>query len=164
MSTLGNNVHIGRRPDGSVSLLRHNQAPFTPEMAEISVRSARNLARAYLKKVRPDYGFGADWLSTLDEDLEGKPRQESSRLRLRETKSTKGVRVVAYGQTYLGLPVWEAGSERAHAEGSVAGVELAEHGPSRSRSQASDQPERQARPQAGHEAFGPRRRASQGKP
>jgi hypothetical protein len=59
--------------------------------------------------VRPDYGFGADWLSTLDELLEGKLRDEGSRLRLREEKSLRGSHVVAYGQTYLGLPVWEAG-------------------------------------------------------
>lgn len=109
MSTLGKNVHIGRRPDGSVSLLRHNQAPFTVEMAGIPVPSPRNLAHAYLERVRSDYGFGADWLSTLDERLEGKLRPEGSRLRLHGEKAIQDVRVVAYGQTYLGLPVWEAG-------------------------------------------------------
>lgn len=54
MSILGKNVHIGRRSDGSISLLRHNQEPFTKEMAELTVASPTSLAKAYLSRVQAD--------------------------------------------------------------------------------------------------------------
>lgn len=117
MSTLGKNVHIGRRSDGSIILLRHNQEPFTKEMANLTVISPTSLAKSYIKRVRTDYDFDPDMLVTLDEHLDGKLRKEGSRLRYVEKKAVKDTQVVSYAQTFLGLPVWRAGfNVRMHAD------------------------------------------------
>ena len=117
MSTLGKNVHIGRRSDGSISLLRHNQEPFTKEMTELTVISPTSLAKAYLKKVQADYDFDPEMLLTLDEHLDVQLRKEESRLRYVEKKVVKDTQVVSYAQTFLGLPVWRAGvNVRMHAD------------------------------------------------
>lgn len=109
MSTLGKNVHIGRRSDGSISLLRHNQEPFTKEMAGPTVISPASLAKSYLKRVQTDYNFDPDMLLTLDEHFDGVLRKEKSRLRYVEKKSVKDTKIVSYVQTFIGLPVWKAG-------------------------------------------------------
>ncbi len=117
MSTLGKNVHIGRRSDGSIILLRHNQEPFTKEMANLTVISPTSLAKSYIKRVRADYDFDPDMLVALDEHLDGKLRKEGSRLRYVEKKAVKDMQVVSYAQTFLGLPVWRAGvNVRMHAD------------------------------------------------
>lgn len=108
MSILGKNVHVGRRSDGTIELLRHNQAPYGVEDAGIPAATPDRLARAYLAAVASDYGLDADWLSAIDEPP-GRTRREASRLRFRETKRIRGLRTKAYAQTYLGLTVWEAG-------------------------------------------------------
>ncbi len=109
MFTLGKNVHIGRRSDGSISLLRHNQEPFTKEMANLATPSPTSLAKAYLQRVQVDYDFDPEMLLTLDEPLDGQLRKEGSRLRYVEKKAVKNTQIVSYGQTFLGLPVWKAG-------------------------------------------------------
>jgi hypothetical protein len=117
MSTLGKNVHIGKRADGSTSLLRHNQEPFTKEMAELTVISPTNLAKSYMKRVQADYDFHPEMLLTLDEPLDGQLRKEKSRLRYAGKKSVKGTQIVSYAQTFLGLLVWRAGvNVRMHAD------------------------------------------------
>ena len=117
MSTLGKNVHIGRRFDGSISLLRHNQEPFTKEMAELTVISPTSLAKSYIKRVQTDYNFDPEMLLTLDEHLDGGLRKEENRLRYAGKKAVKDTQVVSYAQTFLGLPVWRAGvNVRMHAD------------------------------------------------
>ncbi len=117
MSTLGKNVHIGRRADGSISLLRHNQEPFTKEMANLTVVSPTSLAKSYIKRVQADYDFDPEMLLTLDEHLDGHLRKEGSRLRYVEKKAIKDTQIVSYAQTFLGLPVWRAGvNVRMHAD------------------------------------------------
>lgn len=108
MSILGDNVHVRRDDDGTVRLLRHNQAPFRADPS-LPVASPRNLARTYLDQVRDDFGVAPDWLTTVDEAVPAGPRAETNRLRIDEEKSIGGLRIVGYRQTYLGLPVWRAG-------------------------------------------------------
>ena len=74
-------MHIGRRSDGSIILLRHNQEPFTKEMANLTVISPTNLAKSYIKRVQADYDFDPEMLLTLDEHLDRQLRKEESRLR-----------------------------------------------------------------------------------
>ena len=110
-------MHIGRRSDGSISLLRHNQEPFTKEMAELTVVSPTRLAKSYIKRVHADYNFDSEMLLTLDEHLDGQLREEGSRLRYVEKKSVKNTQTISYAQTFLGLPVWRAGiNVRMHAD------------------------------------------------
>lgn len=117
MSTLGKNVHIGRRSDGSISLLRHNQEPFTKDMANLTVVSPTSLAKSYIKRVQADYNFDPEMLLTLDEHIDGQLRKEESRLRYVEKKAVKDTQIVSYAQTFLGLPVWRAGvNVRMHAD------------------------------------------------
>ena len=65
MFNVNKNVHIGKRSDGSVNLLRHNQQPFTQEMADLAVASPTALAKAYVNKVHADYEFDPEMLSRL---------------------------------------------------------------------------------------------------
>ena len=109
MSIIGKNVHISRRADGTIGLLRHNQELFTLEKAGLTIGSPARLAGAYLKQVQDDYDFDSDMLLTIDEKLDGKFRKEESRLRYVGKKTVKNTEVISYGQTYLGLPVWRAG-------------------------------------------------------
>ena len=81
MSLLGKNIHKGKRPDGSISLLRHNQEPFTKEKSGLVTASSSSITQAYLQKVQPDYGFNPKMLLTLNEPLDRKLRIEDSRLR-----------------------------------------------------------------------------------
>ena len=117
MSILGKSVHIERRSDGTIKMLRHNQDPFTKEDAGLTIASSVTLAESYLRKIQPDYNFDPEMLLTLNEQLDGKLRLEQSRLRYVEKKTVKNTHVVSYAQTFLGLPVWKAGiSMRMYAD------------------------------------------------
>ncbi len=109
MSVFGKNVHIGKSADGKINLLRHNQQPFTLQQANLPINSATGLAKSYLHKVRPDYEFDADLLTTLNEAVNANLTNEHSRLRFVEKKIVKNTQVVSYVQTHFGLPVWQAG-------------------------------------------------------
>lgn len=110
MSILGKNVHVEKRSDGTVKMLRHNQEPFTKEMAGLVVASSTGLAKEYLKRAQSDYNFDPEMLLTLDEQLDWKLNmEERNRLRFVEKKTVKNTGVVSYAQTFLGMPVWKAG-------------------------------------------------------
>ncbi len=117
MPILGKNTHVGKSQGGNVSLLRHNQTPYTLQNAGITINSSRELAKHYLQVVNTDYAFDPDMLTTLDESLEVKLRSEGSRLRFAQTKQVKNSRVIAYTQTHMGIPIWKAGfNVRMHAD------------------------------------------------
>ncbi|MEM9290699.1 MAG: hypothetical protein AAGD01_03370 [Acidobacteriota bacterium] len=104
------NVHIRRDAGGETRQLRHPQEPYRPDQAAADSFTGRQLAAAYLQDTAKIFGFSKEVLSTLDQAVDPNELvQEGDRLRFSEEKLIGNSRVVAFGQTFAGLPVWNCG-------------------------------------------------------
>lgn len=105
-------MEVRRDQDGIVRSLRHLQSPYTDSEAGLTAPTPRSLASQYVHDVAELYDLNPDWLATLDQPLPKEPRleptEEGTRLRFAEERDVMETTVVAYQQTHMGLPVWEA--------------------------------------------------------
>lgn len=103
------NVEVRRDADGIVRQIRHLQQPYATEEAGLTGPSARMLSGAYLRDVAEIYGFDESVLAELEKQIGEEITDQGSSLQIREQKTIMESTVVAYQQTYFGLPIWEAG-------------------------------------------------------
>lgn len=102
------NVQIERDAQGIVRHLVHLHEPYTLP-AGLAAPSPQALAGQYVRDVAGLYGVEQDALKDLSRQLTGRPTEEGTLLQFAEQKSVMESTVVAYAQTHMGLPIWEAG-------------------------------------------------------
>jgi hypothetical protein len=100
------NVRIKRDQQGRAQLIHHIQEPY--KQAAGVLPTPGNLASAYMQDVAEIYAIPKQALTTLQEPVSRKIKDEETRLRFLEQKRIVNATVIGYQQTYLGLPVWEA--------------------------------------------------------
>jgi hypothetical protein len=105
------NVDVHRDGDGRIRTLRHQQDPFSPEMAGLTDPSPEALADQYVHEVAPLYGIDESQLGGLAEEALAEPAPEGTQLRRPELKTVQNITVASYPQTHLGLPVWQSALE-----------------------------------------------------
>jgi len=113
------NVKIKRDSNGVVRQVYHPRQAYTVEMfAAASSLDApslrdrltiREIADQYVREVLPVYQLASDMADNLTAEVAEEVVQEGSKLKLAEEKTIRDQATVSYAQTYLGLPVWEAG-------------------------------------------------------
>ena len=99
---------------GRVRKLSHPRKPYSSSVetlaAEVSAKQPRELAEEYVREVLPQYQLGADMATNLSAAVSGEmDDQEGPQLRLSGEKVLRDQATVSYSQTYMGLPIWEAG-------------------------------------------------------
>ena len=104
--TVTSNVHVGRDSRGTARHVVHLQEPYAP--AGAAALTPRSLAGAYVQDIAELYELDSEWLRTIAETTGHTLKREGSQLRFRESKRLLNTTIVAYQQTYLGLPVWGA--------------------------------------------------------
>ncbi len=94
--------------DGRARVLTHRGEQFTaPGLAE---DSPRQLADQYLSEFGSLYGLESENLAALDAAPSPRPEQGLGvQVQFSQEKTVIDSTVVSYRQTYLGLPVWQAG-------------------------------------------------------
>jgi zinc metalloprotease ZmpB len=102
------NVHVGRDEEGRVRVLRHPRERFSAERARLTDPSPRELADAYLGDVVAMYDVTEDQTVELSGPIQREPVEEGPRLKFDQAKTVLDTVVVAYQQTVLGLPIWQA--------------------------------------------------------
>ena len=94
--------------DGRVRVLTHRGEEITS--AALGVQTPRELADQYLGEFGPLYGLQTENLAALDAAAATRPVPDVGvQLQFSEEKTIIDSTVVSYRQTYLGLPVWQAG-------------------------------------------------------
>ncbi len=106
-------VEVGRDDNGRARIVRHTRAPFTSADMSGTVSfsaepSPRELADEYVREVAGIFDLGGDEVSDLSGVVADEPTDEGPRLKFSEEKTVLETTVVSYGQTWLGLPVWQA--------------------------------------------------------
>ena len=107
-------VSIRKDSAGRVRKLSHPRKPYSGSLeaaAEaVGARQPRELAEEYLREVLPQYQVEAGMATNLSAEVSGQmDDQEGPQLRLKEEKVLRDQATVLYSQTYMGLPIWEAG-------------------------------------------------------
>ena len=97
-------VHMTRDHAGHVRDLLHVDEPFIS-----TARTAQLAAKQYLEKFGGLLGVAGEHLQNLGLPPEGYPVEAGVEYRLLEEKTQFDATTVVFGQTYLGVPVWEAG-------------------------------------------------------
>lgn len=109
------NVEVRRDRDGRVRQLSHPSAPYTPEATDLAaagqseVLTPRALAEQYIRDVSGILGLAASATGNFAASAAASPSGAPEDLRFKEEKTTAGTATVAYSQTILGLPIWDAG-------------------------------------------------------
>jgi hypothetical protein len=102
------NVDVGRDKDGRVRVLRHPREGFSAERARLTEPSPRELADAYVRDVVPLYDLTQEETAELAGAIRREPVEEGVRLKFDQAKTVVDTAVVAYQQTALALPIWQA--------------------------------------------------------
>jgi hypothetical protein len=102
------NVHVGRDEDGRVRVLRHPREGFSAERARLTEPSPRELADAYVRDVVALYDLTEEETAELAGAIRREPVEEGVRLKFDQAKTVVDTAVVAYQQTALALPIWQA--------------------------------------------------------
>ena len=102
------NVHVGRDEEGRVRVLRHPQEGFSAEDARLTEPSPRELADAYVRDVVAMYDLTEEQTADLAGPVQREPVEEGPRLKFDQLKTVVDTVVVAYQQTALALPIWQA--------------------------------------------------------
>lgn len=100
----GRSVYLDRDDDGSVRALRHLDEPV-PSQA----RTPQLVAMEYLHSYADLLAVPAEGMAHLSESCANHPEPAGVELRYHCEKAQFDTATVAYHQTVLGLPVWEAG-------------------------------------------------------
>ena len=107
------NINVERDKNGVVRHLDHLQEPYIQGVelagAEHVSFTPETLARQYLRDVAPIYGIDERMLANFSQRAERCLTGDGSQLRFADKKALFGTNVISYAQTYLGIPVWEAG-------------------------------------------------------
>jgi hypothetical protein len=110
------NVEIRRDREGRVRQLSHGHEPYRPAAIDMHVMglsadaiTPRTLAEQYLRDVAHVYGLSAGMTANLAAAPTSAPSSAPTELRFKEEKAVASTATVAYDQTHLGLPVWNAG-------------------------------------------------------
>src|SRR4029450_12553726 len=90
------NVDVHRDSDGRIRTLRHQQDPFSPEMAGLTDPAPEALADQYVHEVAPLYGIDESQLGGLAEEALAEPAPEGAPLRRPERKPVGHITVAAY--------------------------------------------------------------------
>ena len=98
------NAYIDRDPDGFAGQLIHIHAPVVIEAA-----TAQAAAEDYLHQFREPLGLASEELRHLSSTPADRIGRAPVELRFSEEKRQFDTATVAYQQTDLGLPVWQAG-------------------------------------------------------
>jgi hypothetical protein len=99
----GDECFIGVR--GCVCVIDH----AIPPLPQDSRHTPQSLAAEYLHRMAPVYGFGPGLLKELSRPVDPRLSDAPVRLRFAGEKGARGVHVVMYAQTVLGIPIWEQG-------------------------------------------------------
>jgi zinc metalloprotease ZmpB len=99
------NVTVEYDDAGVARHIEHLTEPYTSEQE----LKPRDLAAEYVSAVGEEYGLKPQTLTGLDEFAPGTVVDQGPALSFAHEKSLMGTTLVSYQQTYLGLPVWEAG-------------------------------------------------------
>lgn len=108
-------VRVSRDDDGRVRQLSHAQRQYRPAAVDLltaDVRAPltpRTLAEHYLRDVAPIFGFGSRETANFAAQLGVGPSEAGVEFRFKEEKTIGASVAVAYDQTVLGLPIWDAG-------------------------------------------------------
>ena len=113
------NVKIKRDNNGVVRQIYHPRQAYTVEtfasaraLEADSLRgrlTPREMADQYIREVLPVYQLTSDMADNLTAEVPGEVVEEGPKLKVAEEKIVRDQATVSYTQTYLGLPVWEAG-------------------------------------------------------
>jgi zinc metalloprotease ZmpB len=129
-------THVRRDKDGIVRQLSHAREPYRPGAASFLAAGVaqprltpRALAEHYLRDASEVFGFTQAATANFAATTSGSPTQAGVELRFKEEKAQENAVTVAYDQTVLGLPIWNAGvTVRVNgAELSVTGSHNATH-------------------------------------
>src|SRR5919202_1753524 len=101
-------VDVGRDEEGRVRVLRHPRERFSAESARLAEPSPRELADAYVREVVGIYDLAEEQTAELAGPIRREPVEEGPRLKFAQDKTVVDTAVVAYQQTVLGLPIWQA--------------------------------------------------------
>src|SRR3974377_870139 len=97
-------LHVDRDNEGIARNLFHVEEPYLS-----SARTAEQAGHEYFEKFRDVLGIKSGELRNLGLSPETKPIDTGIEYRFLEEKTQFDTTTVVYSQTYLGLPVWEAG-------------------------------------------------------
>ena len=108
-------IKVRRDAAGNIRQLQHLDKPYRastgPRMAGFApaTPSPRALAEAYLRDAASLYGMASAETANLAAAVSLAPTEAPVELRFKEEKTTGTAVTVAYNQTALGLPIWDAG-------------------------------------------------------
>jgi hypothetical protein len=110
---LNPDITVRRDGDGQIRQLQHIDAPYRGDESPVAgltmPRSPRRLADSYLKDVAEIYALAPRATSNLAALAASAPSEAPPELRFKEEKNAGTSVTVAYDQTVLGLPIWNAG-------------------------------------------------------
>src|ERR1700719_1820408 len=97
-------THLDRDDSGIVRGILHVE-----QFYESTARTPQLAAREYLEKFAGVLGLKGEQLRALSSSPESLPSSDGVEFRLWAEKTQFDTTTVSFSQTYLGLPVWEAG-------------------------------------------------------
>jgi hypothetical protein len=109
-------VHVRRDAAGKVRQLSHAQNPYRPAAADLmpsglalDTLTPRTLAEQYIRDTAGVFELAPTATSNFAAALAPNPGDAGVELRFKEEKGSGSSVAVAYDQTVLGLPIWNAG-------------------------------------------------------
>jgi hypothetical protein len=106
-------VAVRRDPDGNIRQLQHLGRPYrltrSDMLAAATVATPRSLAEAYIRDAADLLGFAPAATANFAAAAADAPTQAPVELRFKEEKAAGQAVTIAYEQTVLGLPIWNAG-------------------------------------------------------